>query len=73
MKLAERQGYPVTPEAARLVGMNFWLSRTEPDPVFSTSALKPYSSEAAEYYDELALCFGNIYVACDENDYLNLE
>lgn len=23
MKLAERQGYPVTPEAARLVGMNF--------------------------------------------------
>lgn len=41
--------------------------------MFSTSALKPYSSEAAEYYDELALCFGNIYVACDENDYLNLE
>lgn len=73
MKLAERQGYPVTLENADIIGVKFWLSRTEPDPVFNKSVLRPYSPEAADYYDELTLCFGNIAVACDENDDLNLD
>lgn len=69
MNLAERHGHPVTDETATVVGRNFWLSRTEPDPTFNLV----YSlREDAEYYDDLALCFGNIEVECDEDGVLNL-